>query len=103
MRVKVFGTLRPLVGGKELDVDVGAGYTVREVLENLAVEYPTLGERVLDDGGGVQKSVHVLVNGRSVKFLEGLDTAVGDGDLMALFPAIGGGSVSYTHLTLPTN
>ena len=91
MRVRVFGTLRPLVGGKELDVDVDAGQTVRDVLAALAAEHPTLGERVLDDGGELQKSVHVLVNGRSVKFLDGLDTAVRDGDLMALFPAIGGG------------
>ena len=91
MRVKVFGTLRPLVGGKELHVAVCAGQTVRDVLAALAAGYPTLGERVLDDVGEVQKSVHVLVNGRSVKFLDGLDTAVRESDLMALFPAIGGG------------
>ena len=70
---------------------VDAGYTVRDVLEDVAAEYPALGERLLDDGGEVQKSAHVLVNGRSVKFLDGLETAVRDGDLMALFPAIGGG------------
>jgi len=91
MRVRVFGTLRPLVGGKELDVVVDAGDTVREVLKDVAAEYPALGERLLDDGGEVQKWVHVLVNGRSVQFLEGLETAVRDGDLMALFPAIRGG------------
>jgi molybdopterin synthase sulfur carrier subunit len=91
MRVRVFATLRPLVGAKELDVAVGAGDTVRDMLETLIALHPPLGERVLDDDGDVQGSVHVLVNGRSISFLDGLETIVGEGDRVALFPAIGGG------------
>jgi molybdopterin synthase sulfur carrier subunit len=91
MKVRVFATLRPLVGAKEVDVEVGAGDTVRDVLEKLTAAYPPLGERVLDEAGDVQGSVHVLVNGRSISFLDGLETVVRDGDRFALFPAIGGG------------
>jgi molybdopterin synthase sulfur carrier subunit len=46
---------------------------------------------VLDDDGHVHDSIHVLVNGRSISFLDGLETVVGDGDRLALFPAVGGG------------
>jgi molybdopterin synthase sulfur carrier subunit len=91
VKVRFFATLRPLVGATELDVEVQAGETVRDVLEKLAAAYPPLGKRVLDDGGDVQGSMHVLVNGRSISFLDGLNTIVEDGDRLALFPAIGGG------------
>jgi molybdopterin synthase sulfur carrier subunit len=91
MMVKVFSTLRPLVGAKELDFEAEAGDTVRDVLEALIAAHPSLGERVLDDDGDVQGSIHVLVNGRSISFLDGLETIVGDGDRLAIFPAIGGG------------
>lgn len=40
MRVKIFATLRPLVGAKEVEVDVKAGDTVRSVLEKLTAESP---------------------------------------------------------------
>ncbi|MGD9030792.1 MAG: MoaD/ThiS family protein [Anaerolineae bacterium] len=91
MIVKVFSTLRPLVGARELDFEVEDGDTVRDVLETLIARYPPLGERVLDDDGHVHDSIHVLVNGRSISFLDGLETVVGDGDRLALFPAVGGG------------
>ena len=91
MRVRIFATLRSLVGAAEVEVEVGAGDTVRSVLDRLTVAYPDLGERVLDEDGNVRNSIHVLVNGRSVKYLQGLNTTIGDGDRLALFPAVGGG------------
>jgi molybdopterin synthase sulfur carrier subunit len=91
MRVKIFATLRQFVGAKEVDVDVETGDTVRQVLERLTAKYPALGERILDEGGNVRSSVNVLVNGRSVTFLEGLNTVTQEGDVIALFPSVGGG------------
>jgi len=91
MRVKIFATLRPLVGAKEVEVDVKAGYTVRSVLEKLTAEYPALRKRVLDDDGNLQSSITVLVNGRSIKFLAGLNSTIQEGDQLALFPPVGGG------------
>ena len=91
MRVKIFATLRPLVGAKEVEVDVKAGDTVRSVLEKLTTEYPALRKRVLDDDGNLQSSITVLVNGRSIKFLAGLNSTIQDGDQLALFPPVGGG------------
>jgi molybdopterin synthase sulfur carrier subunit len=91
MQVRIFATLRPLVGAREVEVEVRAGDTVRIVLEGLEDTYPALYERIMDEDGSIQTSIHVLVNGRSVKYLQGLDTAIGDDDRLALFPAVGGG------------
>ena len=91
MRVRVFGTLRRVVGAKEVEVGLDPGDTVRDVLTKIIAEYPAMGEKLLDDDGRLQGSVHVLINGRSIRYLEGLDSITQEGDLFALFPAVGGG------------
>ena len=91
MRVRIFATLRSFVGAKEVEVDVEAGDTVRNMLDKLTAEYPALSKRVLDDEGNLQSSINVFVNGRNIKFLDGLNSTIQDGDRLALFPPVGGG------------
>jgi molybdopterin synthase sulfur carrier subunit len=91
MRVRIFATLRSLVGAKEVEVDVEAGDTVRNMLDKLTAEYPALRKRVLDDEGNLQSSINVFVNGRNIKFLDGLNSPIQEGDRLALFPPVGGG------------
>jgi molybdopterin synthase sulfur carrier subunit len=67
------------------------GDTVRNVLHKVSAELPALQEKILDEDGELQSAISVLVNGRSIRFLEGLDSIVQEGDAFALFPAVGGG------------
>ena len=87
--MKVFATLRSLVGAKEVEVD--ATGTVGNVLEKLTGEYPALKERILDDDGNLQSYMNILINGRSIRFLDGLDTPIKEDDQFAIFPPVGGG------------
>ncbi len=89
MRVRIYSTLRPFVGAEEVEVE--ASGTVRDVLEEMADDYPTLRKRVLDDGGNLHSSIIVLVNGRNIRFLDGPNTGIQEGDELALFPPVGGG------------
>ena len=91
MRVKIFATLRQLMGEKDLEVRVDAGDTVRNVLEKLVVEYPAIKEHVLDDDSNLQGSIIVFINGRRIEFLDGLDSTVQESDQLALFPPVAGG------------
>jgi molybdopterin synthase sulfur carrier subunit len=91
MRVKIFATLRQLVGEKEVEVRVDAGDTVRNVLKKLVAEYPALRERVLDDNGNLQGSVLLLLNGRNIEFLDGLNSTIQESNELAIFPPIAGG------------
>ena len=91
MKLKIFGTLRQFVAAKQVDLEVESGDTVRDALVRLAGDHPALGERILDDDGNLQKAINVLVNGRSIKFLDDLNTTIQEGDELAIFPAVGGG------------
>jgi len=91
MRVKIFAMLRQLVGAKEIEVGLEGDDTVGSVLARLMADYPVLGERIFDDDGHLQPIINVFVNGRSINFLDGLDTSLNESDVMAIFPPVAGG------------
>ena len=91
MRVRVYGTLRQLVGTWDVHVEGAAGDTVREVVHRLVAAFPGLEERVLDDQGRLRPAVNIFVRGRSIRFIDGLDTVLQEGEDLALFPPVAGG------------
>jgi molybdopterin synthase sulfur carrier subunit len=91
MRLRFFSTIRQLVGKKEIEIRVDAPDTIRNVLEKLAVEHPALKESILDNDGNLYDSILVFINGRNIKFLDGLNSTIKEGDQLAIFPLLGGG------------
>jgi molybdopterin synthase sulfur carrier subunit len=92
MKVRVFGTLRSIVGGsKDVEVRAQGTCTVLQVLGQLIAVYPSLEEKIFGGSGRLQGGVNILVNGRSVRFLDGLSTPLEEEDEIALFPPLGGG------------
>ena len=88
-QVRIPPTLRGEVGGaRQVDAD---GSTVRELLDDLAARYPALGAQLLENGD-VAPFVNVYLGGEDVRTLDGLDTAVADGQTLILLPAMAGGS-----------
>ena len=67
------------------------GGTVGEALENLYAQHAELRERIADDGGGLRRFVNVYLGGEDIRFLDGLETAVKDGDELTILPAVAGG------------
>jgi molybdopterin synthase sulfur carrier subunit len=89
VKVRVPTTLRTLTGGaSEVEVE---GETVGEVLLALDGAHPGFKDRLLDDDGGLRRFVNVFVADDDVRFLEGLDTKVPDGETVAIIPAVAGG------------
>jgi MoaD family protein len=66
------------------------GETVREALDALYERYSELRERITQDGG-LRRFVNVYVGGEDIRFLDGLDTPVSDGDEITILPAVAGG------------
>lgn len=67
------------------------GSTVGDVFQALIERYPGLRGNLLDDAGGLHKFVNVYKDDDDIRYLEGLDTKVSDGDVLSLLPAVAGG------------
>jgi molybdopterin synthase sulfur carrier subunit len=86
--VRIPPPLRPLTGGAdEIAVD---GSTVTAALDSLEAKHPGLKERICDDRG-VRRSVNLFVGDEDIRYLDGLATALKDGDVLSVVPAIAGG------------
>jgi molybdopterin converting factor small subunit len=68
------------------------GATVGEVFTALVAQYPGLRDNLLDDKGGLHKFVNVYKDDDDIRYLEGLDTKLTDGDVLSILPAVAGGS-----------
>lgn len=69
----------------------GNGATVRGALDYLTTTYPTIGERLFDPQGKVKSHINIFLNNEDIRFLNGLDTTLQDGDTVVLLPALAGG------------
>jgi sulfur-carrier protein len=87
--VKIPTQLRDAAGGEaQTTVD---GATVGEVLEALFDRFGELRDRLSDDTGGLRRFVNVYVDGEDIRFGDGLDTPVSDGNEVQILPAVAGG------------
>jgi sulfur-carrier protein len=68
------------------------GATVGEVFTSLVGRYPGLRGNLLDDGGALHKFVNVYKDDDDIRYLDGLDTKLADGDVLSILPAVAGGA-----------
>jgi MoaD family protein len=86
--VKIPAQLRTLTANEaEIEVE---GDSVGEALEALYDRYDGLRDRITDSGE-LRRFVNVYVSGEDIRFGDGLETAVGDGDEITILPAVAGG------------
>jgi len=68
------------------------GSTVREVVEQLVAAHPALAGQIVTPEGGLHRFVNVYLNDDDIRYLDKLDTKVGEGDTISILPAVAGGS-----------
>ena len=86
--VKIPTQLRVATGG-EAEVQV-EGSNVGEALDAVFAAYGDLRERITEDGT-LRRFVNVYVSGEDIRFQQGLETAVNEGDEVTILPAVAGG------------
>jgi MoaD family protein len=89
VQVRIPTILRQYTGG-EKQVE-GSGATLEELFGDLDARHPGLRERLVDGGGGLHRFVNVYVNDEDVRFLGAVGTALSDGDVVTILPAVAGG------------
>ncbi len=87
--VRIPTQLRTLSGGAgEVSVE---GSTVSEVLKALEAAHPGFRERLFDGDGTLRRFVNVFVADEDIRFLQGVDSSVGEGQVVSIVPAVAGG------------
>lgn len=87
--VRIPTALRRITQGQG-EVTVEAS-NIGELIEALDREFPGMKERLVDENGEIRKFVNFFVNDEDIRFLQGKDTPIKDGDTVAIIPAIAGG------------
>ena len=68
------------------------GDTVGAVFKALVDQYPGLRDNLLDAAGGLHKFVNVYKDDDDIRYLNGLDTELANGDVLSILPAVAGGA-----------
>jgi len=90
MKVKFFATYRDLTGCKETDVP--APPDAAALLGALISRYgPRMQRKLFAESGELSEDAILLVNGRHIAHLSGLNTPLSEKDVVSLFPMVAGG------------
>jgi sulfur-carrier protein len=92
MQINFYATLRPIVGGRSIELDLPGDPTVREMIDAVIARHPDLAPHLIDPDGQLYRHVHVFVNGRDAPYLDnGLATRLTPADTIDIFPPVAGG------------
>ncbi len=90
VKVRIPTPLRRITANQgEVDAE---GATIGGLIEDLEKKYPGLKERLCDETGAIRRFVNIYINEEDIRFMQGKDTSVKDGDEISIIPAIAGGS-----------
>ncbi len=92
MEIRVYATLRPIVGGRSVSLPDRDGATVAQVIDDLIARFPALRERLLSEAGEIRPYVAVMLDGRDVRHVGGLSATVPAGAEIDIFPPVAGGT-----------
>jgi len=92
LTVKFIGAMRHLSGKTQMSVGCEEGMTLKQLLAMLSEQAPGLEKSFSDPQAGDSASnALILVNGREISVLQGLETKLSDGDEIVFVPVIHGG------------
>jgi molybdopterin synthase sulfur carrier subunit len=88
VKVQVPAPMRQHTDGQSVVETAGA--SVKDVLDDLGAKHPGITARLFDNGQ-LRRFVNLYLNNEDVRYLDGLNTPVKDGDELAIIPAVAGG------------
>ncbi len=90
VQVRLPSMLRKHVAGQS--VIRAQGGTVGSLLTELDQRYPALHTDLIGPTGELHQFINIYVNDEDIRYLDGLGTPIGAGDVVSILPAVAGGS-----------
>ncbi len=87
--LKLFADLRKAGEDGVITLALGGNAAIKELLDTLKGD-PFLSDKLFENND-IRKVFIVLVNGRRIDNLDGLETPLSDGDVVSIFPPVAGG------------
>jgi molybdopterin synthase sulfur carrier subunit len=90
--VKFIGSFRTISGKDKLALKLAGSATLRKVVKKIVHELPRLKQILIDpELGEPRANMLILVNGKEISVLQGLETVIKDGDEVVFVPVLHGG------------
>jgi molybdopterin synthase sulfur carrier subunit len=90
--VKFIGSFRSISGKDKLALKLANSAPLRNVVKKIVHELPKLKQALIDpELGEPRTNVLILVNGKEISVLQGLETVIKDGDEVVFVPVLHGG------------
>jgi molybdopterin synthase sulfur carrier subunit len=90
--VKFIGSFRSVSGKDKLALKLANSAPLRNVVKKIVRELPKLKQALIDpELGEPRMNVLILVNGKEISVLQGLETVIKDGDEVVFVPVLHGG------------
>lgn len=89
VRIRSFAGFRHILG-RENDVELAQGASIEDLMDALCTAHGEL-KPLLFGESGIRDDVNVIVDGKNIAALQGMQTKLAEGNEIALFPAAIGG------------
>jgi MoaD family protein len=90
VKVKALRPFKETLGSSELELTVDEGETVEGLIRELAREHPDFAVQALDDSGGIDLTLNIMLSGKPVGEHD-LARELREGDELLLFMPLAGG------------
>ena len=91
LTLKFIGALRQISGKTQLTVNFQEELSLKDLITKISQEMPQLEKTFSDQLNDSRSNALVLINGREISVLNGLETKLNDGDEIVFIPVVHGG------------